>query len=345
MEDITHKRAAFIDIYKAFAIFLVVLGHTTICSPWLTRWIYSFHMPAFFAVYGMSYDPEKHRERGWFTWSFLLGKTKRLLVPCFVWGLIYADFSIKNIAFVAWGSQASFRRAGSLSSLWFLTCMFLAVCAFELLTWGISRLSKARMRGAALTSAAVLCFAAGCLLPRVGIGYPWCADVMFPALSFLIAGYGLRCLICRPPKLRESAPLPWGVLLIASALLTLLFIPNLSYIRGNNADFAARSFGSPFLYVPAALAGILMLTSLSVLLSKFHRTRFLAWIGRRSLAILLLHKYPVMFLSARLSERGFGSTWAAVLLSLAITACCCLAAWMLERLAPNLIGIERSQIQ
>ena len=48
------QRAKFLDIMKALAISCVLLGHCEFTLPFLKELIYSFHMPAFFIVYGLS---------------------------------------------------------------------------------------------------------------------------------------------------------------------------------------------------------------------------------------------------------------------------------------------------
>ena len=90
-------------IMKSLAILLVVLGHVTrMYTPqgllhigvypsliqYITSFIYSFHMPAFFAVSGAVYYINKV-EKGKYSNQtyFILNKVKRLLVP-------YAFFAI-----------------------------------------------------------------------------------------------------------------------------------------------------------------------------------------------------------------------------------------------------------
>ena len=62
MEKIdSSKRIAWIDNLKAFAIFLVVLGHTGLegesqVVAMIRTWIYEFHMPLFFLLGGISFS-------------------------------------------------------------------------------------------------------------------------------------------------------------------------------------------------------------------------------------------------------------------------------------------------
>ena len=54
-------RIEVIDIAKAITIFLVIVGHSTgnFDTPLFRRVLYSFHMPLFFILAGMSIKPVK----------------------------------------------------------------------------------------------------------------------------------------------------------------------------------------------------------------------------------------------------------------------------------------------
>ena len=52
------ERIGYIDAAKALAITLVILGHCDCsCIPYLSRFIWSFHMPLFFILSGMFVQP------------------------------------------------------------------------------------------------------------------------------------------------------------------------------------------------------------------------------------------------------------------------------------------------
>lgn len=60
---ITFQREAWIDWAKAYLIYLVVVGHTSIPhNSGLWTYIYSFHMPAFFILSGYLYKPHHWRD-------------------------------------------------------------------------------------------------------------------------------------------------------------------------------------------------------------------------------------------------------------------------------------------
>lgn len=335
------KRIIFVDVLKAITIFLVVLGHTPLLSSLAIQWIYAFHMPAFFAVYGMTYDIQSHSDRGWMNREFLLSKAKRLLVPCFVWGLIYAEFSVKNIAYMSWGSQAAFRAAGSLTSLWFLPCMFLSVCMFEIVMRFVSSLQNRNHRIAILIIITMACFAVGALLPRASRGYPWSVDVSFTALGFLITGYGFQTIIRSTPVLNEKRNSIWILILVIAFIISLSFLANLRFITIRNVDMASRNFGNLFLFVLTASAGIVMLTALSVILEGSRFSKFLSTLGKYSMPIFLLHKPMVLSASKYLSDYGANTWVAGVAIALVVTAICLVISLILENFAPNLIGQKR----
>ena len=54
------SRIELIDIAKAITIILVILGHTTgnLETPMYRRVLYTFHMPLFFFLAGMSIKPK-----------------------------------------------------------------------------------------------------------------------------------------------------------------------------------------------------------------------------------------------------------------------------------------------
>ena len=72
-----NSRFEVLDIMKGILIVLVVLGHTN--TP-LTRWIYSFHMAAFFAISGYLWN-DRHAGSSKDALSFIISRLKRLYLP------------------------------------------------------------------------------------------------------------------------------------------------------------------------------------------------------------------------------------------------------------------------
>ena len=91
-------RIEYIDIAKGIGILLVALAHADVSlfSPYLHRFIYSFHMPLFFFLSGYFFKPEIP------FWTLLKKRFNTILKPYFVTiVLIYvASLSFTNMRFV-----------------------------------------------------------------------------------------------------------------------------------------------------------------------------------------------------------------------------------------------------
>lgn len=83
------ERLEFLDVSKGIGILLVVIGHHLEVSPWLTIWIYSFHMPLFFIISGWLYA---HKKPVCDTKEMVQKKMRSLIYP-------YCIFSILAILF------------------------------------------------------------------------------------------------------------------------------------------------------------------------------------------------------------------------------------------------------
>lgn len=122
-----NRRIETIDIAKAITIFCVILGHTTgnLDTPLFRRVLYSFHMPLFFLLAGLSVKPRALRGgRAWA--AFVYKNLLALMVPYLIWGLVYAPFSYNNLLELFYGSWEALTRMDTLTSLWYLPCFFVS---------------------------------------------------------------------------------------------------------------------------------------------------------------------------------------------------------------------------
>lgn len=299
---IDNNRFLYLDIFKALAVFLVILGHAPGCNLSVKQIIYSFHMPAFFAAYGIAYDADKHSRSGFINCNFMINKTIRLLLPYTFWGIIYLhlNVNIKTLAYLLYGNQRSLIMAESLSSLWFLPCMFLSVCLFEFLAGLQVLLSPIKM-----LAAVVILVSINLALPLVKLGYPWSFNTMFLAVSFIISGYFVKKYFL---TLLSDNYIVLGISTAFSILLLLmLYRLNLKNINLRNVDMASNTVGNIFLYYSCALCGIIFLLGLSIILSRYVYIYiiYIAFMGRHTMTIFLLHKPLVIYLSQVLKNHYF----------------------------------------
>ena len=124
-------RLEYLDIAKAILIITVLLGHCIDPKgeiPFWVKLIYSFHMPLFFAICGItSHKAKDYSFKGFL--KFLGSNAFALLLPYFIWGLIYSPFNLKSMGVLLYGSGRGIIAAGAGNGqFWFLPCLFLDDC-------------------------------------------------------------------------------------------------------------------------------------------------------------------------------------------------------------------------
>lgn len=133
------KRILWIDIAKGIAIILVILGHTIPFGSLSRNLIFSFHMPLFFILSGMTFHVASSKTE---ILKHLNKNIKHLIFPvliCTVISFLFsfllsenytlANFFSKLKTFVLslyWSSGVSFKNHPGLGMLWFLVSLFWA---------------------------------------------------------------------------------------------------------------------------------------------------------------------------------------------------------------------------
>lgn len=84
-EVIARGRFDSIDLMKAIAIILMVMGH---CGSPITKWFYLFHMALFFMISGYLWN-ERHASDKKYVWKYIKSKLKRLYIPYVLCNSIY----------------------------------------------------------------------------------------------------------------------------------------------------------------------------------------------------------------------------------------------------------------
>lgn len=127
------KRLEYIDILRAFAIFLVTLGHVLEYGGYgdglLYGVIYSFHMPLFFAISGFVAVYSLRNGNICLDFhgfiKFVWKKFRFIMVPYFVWNLIVHPFAFSDCGISMDGWLHICRSVFIANdSAWFLPCLF-----------------------------------------------------------------------------------------------------------------------------------------------------------------------------------------------------------------------------
>ncbi|MDO4354906.1 MAG: acyltransferase family protein [Clostridia bacterium] len=311
-------RKRYIDFIKAFGIILVIMGHVNFANGAIKAWIYLFHMPIFFFSAGLVISKRLCKD-------FFIKRFWTLIVPYAVWGLIYAQLTIPNIVKIAYGSYHTIDSASSLSSLWFLPVMFLSSIFVQI----ILKMTDKKM---AILVLGGVSFLIGIALPKNQVGYPWCVDVAFIAVFFIVIGYVSK------DKLEALSGKVLSVVFVVGLLATIIVL-NIPNISEDYVLLATRRIGNPLSFVIGALGGCIMVYSIARLVDSLTaHTNLLSYVGKNSLIILLVHK-PIIWGM----ERVFNIVKLVPVVELIVTTivaltCSSIMAWVINMYFPNLIG-------
>lgn len=265
-------RKLYVDYIKAIGIILVILGHINFANEPVKEWIYSFHMPLFFFATGLTTYKKTLNK------TFVINKIQSLMVPYFVWGLIYSKLTFENVVKIGYGSYNSISSSDSLTSLWFLPAMFISVMIIQLLLYITKKPGWLFIISIALYIIALF-------TPDIEKGYPWCVDVSLIAAFFIILGYLFENYLCK-----YITGLKWYILLcIIGGLMTLTYsfnpVASESYVL-----MANKRIGDPIIFLISSIGGCIMTYGFAKLIQELVNYRILSFIGTNTLVIFVIQK-------------------------------------------------------
>lgn len=262
------QRIEWIDTAKGFAIFLVLFGHFCNFSQG-TAIIYSFHMPLFFFLAGLVFNPSKYNNFK----VFFIKKFKDLMIPCFIFNIVYLCWNFIHIYVLhaegnlfknMLGILIQQRNTDFSCGAWFITCMF---CA-EILLYLVFKLSKSNIY--ITTTLVILLFLLGCIYcTHVTHTLPWNIDASLIAIFFIYLGY------CSKEYVSKIKP----VHMLFFIPLFLISLLNFYSNSRQRVEMYANSYGNILLFLLAAFCGIIA----SIAFSKLIKLHILTFYGKHTL--------------------------------------------------------------
>ena len=129
------RRVDYVDIFRAFGIIFMVMGHIGFGGRF-DYFIHAFHMPMFFFVSGMFFNPE---ERNYL--SVVRKKARTLLIPYVCFGafhyLVWLYMNRRGLDYLSMLRHlllVNTEGLGLAGALWFLTALFLTQCMYYALS-------------------------------------------------------------------------------------------------------------------------------------------------------------------------------------------------------------------
>ena len=336
------KRIELIDIAKAITIFLVIAGHTTgnLETPLYRRILYSFHMPLFFFLAGLSIKAKKVEGKQWL--AFLKKNILALLVPYFIWALIYGPFSFENITKILYGSWEMLDETGTLTSLWYLSCFFIAKILTQIATNISLRFSQDKQKYI-MGIITILFMIIGFVIPHPEKGLPFGLDIAFVASGFILLGIIFHHHILIFAQEKTS-------ILIISFVLSLLVFFGGTILRGDALDLSLMCrgrYGNILFFLLNSISGSLSVLTLSMIICRLSRESsmpfsvdVITYIGEHTMGIFILHKNLLQmlilpFLNDVLHFSVLPSVLIGSLIALVLSMALCL---IIESFVPQLLG-------
>ncbi len=306
-----HARNNLLDIMKGILIILVVLGHT---NSSLIKWIYSFHMAAFFAISGFLWN-DKYSENKESMLRFVRSRVRRIYVPFVLINVVFIClhnwlikihiyttdpafaeittswpvnqvtkvYSVKEIA-VACLKSFLFKSGSAplVSVCWFLSTLFLLSIAHLLLRAGIKRLSVEWKRYVSW-ALLVLCLALAYLktlgilrIPGGGISR------LFPAYGAFLFGMLFKEYLPRIMSIKKQTRICVMLILIVAGLLLAVFTDDI-------VEMSKGYIVNPVYFVVCTIQGILIVYLIASAVVKWRIAGAVKYFGVKSMSIMLFH--------------------------------------------------------
>lgn len=326
----------------------IVFGHTVNMGPWKV-WVYSFHVPLFFILSGMTFHVETSFGR------FCIDKARRLLVPyyCFGFASILAFFVAGNFAASILGRGAvntSFGlnviglaygngKNGMMDfnlPLWFLPCLFVVYLFAFFLVW-VEKRSKGTGGVKALIMLATLLISIAITLIDPVPALPFSAENALVLLPFFYLGFVLR-------RVGWSALSSYGKVFVGVAMFAVGLIAAMLNARNGIVDYVATACRSYPLFL---IGAVLQCGGLMLILSIINTTNALSSIGRQTMPVLVMHKFPVVLCQIILANvvvfgvAALANPFVALFVSFLAIGACLKAGNLLNRFAPRVFGLKK----
>lgn len=284
MNERTHNfdrqtgRIEYIDIFRAFGIILMVLGHIGFGEKF-DLFIHAFHMPMFFFISGFLFKNDFVPFA-----VFLRKKAKSLLLPYLIFAavhyvlsiIIYRSFSFESLWGVVYPDSKQIPIAGA---LWFLLALFFA----DIIYYWISKISNNRIKWIIVCIVALV----GQIIPgRFGVVFPFALGAAFVGVGLMHIGKALRVYEKQITDMKIYQILFFGALTGASILKS-------SYINMRSGSYPDAFILFWVNAVCASVIGLSIANKLHLLLKNSIVNKYFMSIGRNSVVYLCLNQIVI----------------------------------------------------
>lgn len=332
-----NKRIVWVDIAKGIGILLVLIGHIS-QNPYISSFIYCFHMPLFFIISGYLYKDKP---------QYIRKKMKTILLPYLFFAIIsfvywyFIERNIRgqtvnpiNIFLNIWLARGGNDNYIFNVALWFLPCLLIVEIVFHSL---IKRIKSIKHLSVVMFIFSILGYAYAKLdLIRL----PFCIDVALTAIVFYFFGYcwknKLESNFIKFNKIRKS------ILFCICLLVTIILSQLITSIDMNNLQYPFYIF----LYI-LPIFGFLIIYIIS---TSIKQNKILQYLGTNTLIIMGVHEpikralieiiHRILNISIEMLRKNFLGI---IFVTIILTLICIPIIFIIKRYLPFLIGRKKEK--
>lgn len=312
------------DVAKAIAIFLVVVGHHKFVYESHTNvliMILSFHMPAFYFISGLFFNPNSNlvdvfRKR---IHSLIKPYLSACLLFCLLLFIKNMDVNalVASVKAVLYGNGILLQWP--MTALWFMTSLFVtSIVYFIVYTMLLRKIRNKVLRiGCLFMMMFVASITVNWQKQFVSNGLPWNLDLVLVTMFFYGMGYELREYI-------KNVGMEW--MLIFGLIFIVMHVTYTFTSKPVVLNLNARIYDSYYVALIESMSGIAIIWATSSLICRQwdKLAHAMAYIGKRSLTVFMFHPLILPYVRAIMMRVMNGDNLAACMSSIFITIAVCL---------------------
>lgn len=338
MERIVKKRIKWIDELRGLGIIYIVLGHS-LHGVGIWKWLYGFHVPLFISISALTFYASENIDIKYIV-RFLRKKSIQILLPYFFWGiisiLIYqimmpflklnTDTSLLEcVKELVWANGEGGKMKWNLP-LWFLPMFFMLQI--------IARVAYSRSGRHQSFAMMLLSYLMASFIYQYGkiTNLPFGFETAIYLFPFFSAGMCWRYTADCRHHLNKRKEYFFEVILLAMGTLGIMLQDNIDYVCDEYRNYMLFFIS----------ASCIVFGTISFFEHKSISCNLLEYIGKRSLAIMVLHKFPLLFFEEVFIPTKFFykqyQSIAAYLITIVSVFMCLIAEKIIAKVCPILIG-------
>lgn len=331
----SNRRDSVIDTARGIASILMVIGHLGMKSA-IVQFIYSFHMPLFFLISGMTAGGGGKES----LYTYINKRVRRLLVPYILFAFIYSTPGIREYLFSILGCRQGLAEASSFTPLWFLPCIFVADILFQLILRYVILPGKKNTSIFMGGGVSLICSLVGIILTRhfpYAEWIPFSANIALISIPFVFVGYwlsqsGIYTDIRNTPLLIKI--LVVFFLMIFPLLLYRFNLPPSVTEGFNHVELSIGSCGNYLFFMVNAICGSMGI----IVLATIADCTYLRKVGQSTLTCLGTHGIIISVVTVIISNIC-DISWAIYIVSLGLVLIAIIPIqFLFQKYLPNLVG-------